>query len=183
VVGSSGSQGTYGHERVIAIDDSYAPRMRRALRAHGLRSGELRRLGVGHFVLVVALIAVWTRESGPLVTAWTALVVGLPYGLLVWAAVVLYAVHRWTRHFARELAPGRMLGLTVGPHSVRVRDHDSASEYAYATIRSVEVRDGVALIRPGSGLWVVPLELFEPVDLGVLQARAGRPGVEQVLLD
>jgi hypothetical protein len=87
VVGSSGSQGTYGHERVIVIDDSYAPRMRRALRAHGLRSGELRRLGVGHFVLVVALIAVWTRESGPLVTAWTALVVGLPYGLLVWAAV------------------------------------------------------------------------------------------------
>lgn len=183
MVGSSGSQGTRGHERVIVIDDSYAPRMRRALRAHALRSRELRRFGVGHFVVVLVLIAVWTRESGPLVAAWTSLVVGLPYGLLVWAAAVVYTVHRWTGHFARELAPGRMLGLTVGPHSIRVRDHDSASEYAYATIKSVEVRDGVALIRPGSALWVVPLELFDPVDLGVLQARAGRPGVEQVLLD
>jgi hypothetical protein len=157
--------------------------MRRALRAHALRSRELRRFGVGHFVVVLVLIAVWTREGGPLVAAWTSLVVGLPYGLLVWAAAVAYTVHRWTDHFARELAPGRMLGLTVGPHSIRVRDHDSAAEYAYATIKSVEVRDGVALIRPGSALWVVPLELFDPVDLGVLQARAGRPGVEQVLLD
>lgn len=168
---------------MVVIDASYAPRVRRALRAHGLRSRELLRFGAGNFVVVFALLIVSSRAHGPLVAVWTALVIGVPYALVVWTLVVLTTVHRWGRHFTRELAPGRMLGLTVGAHSIRVRDHDSSSEYGYATIKSVEVRDGVVLVRPGGALWALPIELFEPVDLGVLQARAGRPGVEQVLLD
>lgn len=183
MVGSPWSQGTRGRERVVVIDDTLAPRVRRALRAHGLRSPELRRFGLGALVVLLVLLAVGTRQHGLAVAAWTALVLGVPYALLTWAVAVWFTVRRWTRHFARELAPGRMLGLTVGPHTIRIRDHDSANEYAYSAIKAVEVREGVVLVRPGSALWVVPVELFDPVDLGVLKARAGKAGVEQVLLE
>jgi hypothetical protein len=182
VVGSSGSQGTRGRERVIVVDESLAPRMRRALRAHALRSPELRRFGLVLFALGFGVIAVTTRSHGLAVAFWSALVGSLPYALVMWAGTIWFTVRRWTRHFARELAPGRMLGLTVGPYSIRIRDHDSANEYAYSAINAVEVRDGVALIRPGSALWVVPIELFDPVDLGVLQTRAGKVGAAEPLL-
>jgi hypothetical protein len=183
VIGSSGLQGTHGRERVVVIDASFAPRLKWALRAHALHSAELRRFGLGMLAIAVVGIAVGTRDAGPAAMAWSSVVLGVPYALVVWAAAVWLTVRRWVRHFSRELAPGRMLGLTVGPHTIRIRDHDSANEYAYSAIKAVEVRDGVVLVRPGSALWAVPVELFDPVDLGVLKARAGKAGAEQVLLD
>ena len=182
MVGSSHAGSTGAREHVLVIDGSFAPRLRRALRAHALRSPSLARFGLTTLACVVVVVALSTRKAGPLGMAWYALVIGAPYALLAWGAAVLLTLRRWHRHFAREMAPGRMLGLTVGAHSIRIRDHDSANEYAYAAIKAVEVRHGVVLVRPGSALWALPVELFAPVDLGVLQARAGRPSAEQLLL-
>ena len=183
MLGTPGPHGTWARERVVVIDDSFAPRVRRALRAHGQHSHELQRYGLGVLLVAMAVVALATRRAGPAVMAWSALVIGVPFAFVSWVGAVWLTVRRWTRHFARELAPGRMLGLTVGAHSIRLRDHDSANEYAYSTIKAVEVRHGVVLVRPGSALWVVPVELFAAVDLGLLQARAGRPGMAQVLLE
>lgn len=81
------------------------------------------------------------------------------------------------RHYDRELVPGRLIGLTVGTQTIRYRDHDSCTEYAYSCISGVAVLGDVVVVDLGSGFWSLPMELFDGLGLEVLRARAGRPAL------
>ena len=96
--------------------------------------------------------------------------------LLVLAVVLVrYSVGRNLRTLVhKEYRPGRMLGLTVGSHSVRVRDHNSSHEVTYAAVEAVEQHGDVVVLALGERFWLLPIELFDPVTLAALRARVER---------
>lgn len=180
----SAGQRASARERIHVIDAHLAARQKRAIRRFVIRDPRNWRTLGFMGVLMAAITAFTVITKGA-----TAASVGGGVASLVVAFMLMCAfafavtLHRMSRWVDREFVAGRMLALTLGQHSLRVRDHDSAQEFAYSAIKRVEQYRDIVLISFGQTLWVLPIELFEPVDLGVLRARAGRTGVPQALLD
>jgi hypothetical protein len=173
-------------ERIHVIDAHLAARQKRALQRFVLRDVRAwRRFGIVGALMFAPLTTLSVLVKGPSTASVVATAVALfP---VTFAAVVVLTLAaklgRLNRWVDREFVAGSMLALTLGQHSIRVRDHDSAQEYAYSAIKRVELYRDIVVISFEATLWVLPIELFEPVDLGVLRARAGRTGVPQLLLD
>jgi hypothetical protein len=79
------------------------------------------------------------------------------------------------RNIDREFVAGRLIGLTIGSHTIRYRDHDSCVEYAYSCVKGIQKFGDVVVIGLGHGFWAVPIEMLDAVSLEVLRTRAGRP--------
>lgn len=175
MVGRSG--GTLGgRERIVIVDELLAGRIKRAARRYVLRRPQTWRTSVLACALVafaMVLPALFPPERLP-----TDAIVVLPLIVLAGSSVmVLLTMLHVRRHYDRELVPGRLIGLTVGTQTIRYRDHDSCTEYAYSCISGVAVMGDVVVVDLGSGFWTLPVELFDGLGLEVLRARAGRPAL------
>jgi hypothetical protein len=170
-------------ERIHVIDAQLAYRQKRAVRQFVLRDPATWRSLAGFAAAFAFIEVLLVITQGATPASITAAVLAYPV-IVVSTCLIAFAatLSRMNRWVDREFVPGRMLALTLGPSSIRVRDHDSAQEFAYSAMKRVEQYRDIVVIRFGHSLWVLPIELFEPVDLGVLRARAGRTGVPQSLL-
>ncbi|HEV7195394.1 MAG TPA: hypothetical protein VGN19_05605 [Pedococcus sp.] len=174
MVGPSGAG--RARERVVVIDASHAARMKRAGWRHVLRTVASPRQVASIYLGLLAFILVLERDDpgGALVHLAYALVTALPATALVWGAMVVVVSARLGGWVDREAVPGRMLGVTVGPHSLRIRDHDTSVEMSYSAVDRVVQLGDIVIVRHSPAMWMLPVEVFDPVDLGVLQARAGK---------
>ena len=163
-------------ESICVIDARTGGRLRAAGRHHLRATGQTRSV-VATWALVLGGAPVLWRVLQEGVTA-NALLLGLfmlPVGVVLAMALVAFSVDRNLRAFVRrEFQPGRMIGLTVGSHSLRIRDHNSSYEFTYDVIRRVEEHRDVVVVSCGDRFFLLPLELFDPVTLSVLRERAGR---------
>ena len=176
MVGRSG--GTLGvDERIVIVDELLAGRLKRAARRHVLRR---RRSGARRW----RPASCWCSASAPgparrrarsgcrrspLAARWPS-----------WsatAAMLGYQRGRVGRHYDREFVPGRLIGLTIGSQTIRFRDHDSCTEYAYSCVAGVVTLRDVVVVDLGETFWSLPIELFDGVGLEVLRTRAGRPAL------
>jgi len=162
-------------ESICVIDDRTAGRLRAAGRRHVLRSARSRSTVLTWTVVLGVLPVLFRRSAGGWAETVTTALALLPVGFLLALALVWLTVTRGLDSFTRrELQPGRLLGLTVGSHSVRVRDHDSSHEVTYDAIEAVEQHRDVVVVVLGDRFWLLPMELFAPVTLTMLRERAGR---------
>jgi hypothetical protein len=176
MVGRSG--GTLGgRERILIVDQLLAGRLKRAARRHVLRRPQTWTASmVTSAVLLLAVSApdlLGARPGG----VSTALLAAPGVYLGATAAMLGYTVFTIGKHFDREFAPGRVLGLTVGSQTICLRDHDSCTELAYSVIAGVVKLQDVVVIDFGQRFWALPIELFDGVGLEVLRTRAGRPAL------
>jgi hypothetical protein len=178
--------GGYGtgqaRERVLVVDASHAPRMRRAVWRYAVRNpalaGTAALLGLGSTAYVLALL----RDTAGTVlwrgtVLWHLVLAGLlvaPTTVLAWGVLLAFTGSRLGRWVDREAVPGRMVAVTVGPDSVRVRDHDMSVELSYVAVEDVDQVGDVVVVQHPGALWALPVEIFDPVDLGVLRARTRR---------
>ena len=176
MVGRSG--GTLGgRERIVIVDELLAGRLTRAARRHVLRRPEVWRTAVAtSFALFLCISA--PDLLGADSPGLTAVALAAPGGILVGTAAML-GYHAWAvgRHYRREFVPGRLIGLTIGSQTVRFRDHDSCTEYAYSCVAGVVSLRDVVVVVLGKTFWSLPIELFDGVGLEVLRTRAGRPAL------
>ena len=176
MVGRSG--GTLGgRERIVIVDGLLAGRLKRAARRHVLGRPQVWRTALAtSIVLVLCIIAPDLAAAEP--GAVLALALAAPGAIVLGTAVMLgYQAWHIGRHYDREFVPGRLVGLTVGSQTIRFRDHDSCTEYAYSCVTGVVARGDVVVIDLGKQFWALPMELFDGVALEVLRARAGRPAL------
>jgi hypothetical protein len=174
MVGTSG--GTLGgRERIIIVDELLPGRLKRAARRHILRRPQLWRSILVISLSVVTVLVVSALADGH-TRALTAAVLGLPaFAILTVAAVMGGTLMTVGRRIDREFVAGRLIGLTIGSHTIRFRDHDSCVEYAYSCVRGIETLGDVIVITVSSSFWLVPTEMLDGVSLEVLRTRAGRP--------
>jgi hypothetical protein len=174
MVGTSG--GTLGgRERIIIVDELLPGRLKRAARRHILRRPQLWRSILVICLSVCTVLVVSALTAGD-ARALTAAMLGLPaFVILIIAAVLGPTMVTVGRHIDREFVAGRLIGLTIGSHTIRYRDHDSCVEYAYSCVRGIERLGDVVVIAVSSSFWVVPMEMLDGVSLEVLRTRAGRP--------
>ena len=179
----STGQRAAARERIHVIDSHLAARQKRAIRWFVLRDprnwrtfGVMGALLAGFTTITVLSKGVSAASISGGLISWF---VAFPAMCAFACGTMIYRMNRWVD---REFVAGGLLALTLGPHSLRVRDHDSAQEFAYSAIKRVAQYRDIVLITFGDTMWVLPIELFEPMDLGVLRARAGRTGVPQALL-
>lgn len=180
MVGRSG--GTLGgRERIVIVDELLATRLKRAARRHVLRRRQAWRTALPTSALLMlavalpGLVAPERRLPSLALLGLPAVVLGVT-ALMLWLTVL--GVHR---HYDRELVPGRLVGLTVGTETLRYRDHDSSTEYAYSCIEEVVVLGDVIVVDFGRDFWSLPVELFDGMSLEVLRARAGRAALGTAL--
>ena len=170
---SGGTQG--GRERIVIVDELLPGRLKRAARKHVLRRPQLWQsvLFVGLTYLAVTAVPALTDGD---TRALAAAVLSLPVCVVfVGAAVLGSTMVTVGRNIDREFVPGRLIGVTIGSHTIRYRDHDSCLEYAYSSVRRIEKIGDVVVVVVGLGFWVVPMEVLDGVSLEVLRTRAGRP--------
>ena len=173
MVGKSG--GTLGgRERIVIVDEHLAGRLKRAGRRHVLRRPQTWTSAlVTSGVLLLAVTApdlLGARPGG----VSTAALAAPGIFLVATAATLGYTAFSIGKVFDREFVPGRILGLTVGSHTIRFRDHDSCTELAYSCVTGVIPLRDVVVVDLGQRFWALPIELFDGVSLEVLRARAGR---------
>lgn len=174
MVGRSG--GTLGgRERIVIVDSLLARRLKRAARRHVWRRPQTWRAAlVTSAVLLLAITAPDLLGAEPDGIAAAAL--AAPFVVLAATTVMLVTtVVAVGRHYDRELVPGRLIGLTVGSQTIRYRDHDSCTEYAYSCVVGVVSLGDVVVVDLGTSFWSLPMELFDGVGLEVVRAKAGRP--------
>jgi hypothetical protein len=165
-----------GREAICVIDEGSPGRLLRAARRH-LRSAPQTRSAVVSWAMALggapALFTTVTQgiSSSVLVTALLMLPVGY---LLAWLVVWLSVERNLRAHIRREFQPGRMLGLTVGSHSVRVRDHNSSYEFTYEVLKRVDQYRDVVVLGLGERFVLLPMELLDPGLLATLRSRSGR---------
>jgi hypothetical protein len=176
MVGRSG--GTPGaRERIAIVDALLAGRLKRAARRYVLGRPQVWRAALATSIAVVLCI-IAPNLTAPQPRALLALALAAPGAIVVGTAVMLgYQAWHVGRHYDREFVPGRLVGLTIGSQTIRFRDHDSCTEYAYSCVTGVEARGDVVVIELGKQFWALPMELFDGVALEVLRARAGRPAL------
>ena len=176
MVGNSG--GTLGgRERIVIVDEHLAGRLKRAGRRHVLRRRQTWTSSVlTSLVLLLCVSAPDLLGGRPGGVSATALAAPGVY-LVATAGMLGYTVFTIGRHFDREFVPGRILGLTVGSQTIRLRDHDSCTELAYSVIAGVVMLRDVVVVDLGQRFWALPIELLDGVSLEVLRARAGRPAL------
>ena len=173
MVGRSGGA-LGGRERIVIVNELLPNRLKRAARRHLLRAPQRWRPLVviaGSLATVGILKAVTAGDPQLLLVAALSLPVLLAYGF-VGGTVSASALGR---DIDREFVPGRLIGFSVGSHTIRYRDHDSCVEYAYSCVRGVRTVRDVVVVDLGFTFWALPIELFDGVSLEVLRTRAGRP--------
>lgn len=164
------------------VDNLLAGRVKRAMWKHTWASPATRRNGLAllAWVLVAGLTLVLHDRLDPLHAAWFLLVTVPAVAGLAYVALVALTMRQVGAFFDRQLVPGRMIGVTVGPSSLRVRDHDCAVEYAYPVITGVhqypDACGDIVVISRGTAVWALPIEMFDVHELHVLQTRVGRTG-------
>ena len=176
MVGRSG--GTLGgRERIVIVDELLAGRLTRAGRRHVLRRPQAWRTAmaasIAILLCVIAPELVGTEPAGLATAALAAL------GAVVVGTAAMLGCSAWAigRHYRREFVPGRLIGLTIGSQTIRFRDHDSCTEYAYSCVAGVVSLGDVVVVDLGTSFWSLPIELFDGVGLEVLRTRAGRPAL------
>ncbi len=174
MVGTSGGA-LGGRERIVIVDELLPGRLKRAARKHLLRRRQLWRSILLICVSVLTVLVVSALADGD-ARALAAVMLGFPaYAVLTVVAVMGSTMLAVGRHINREFVAGRLIGLTIGSHTIRYRDHDSCVEYAYSCVRGIEKLGDVVVIAVSSSFWVVPMEMLDSVSLEVLRTRAGRP--------
>jgi hypothetical protein len=166
--------GESGRETICVIDDHSPARLLRAARRH-LRGAPQTRGAVASWTLALgvapALYTAFREGTGGLALALVMLPVGY---LLAWALVWLSVERNLRAFIRREFRPGRMLGLTVGSHSVRVRDHNSSYEFTYEVVKRVEQYRDVLVLGLDERFFLLPMELLDAGLLATLRTRSGR---------
>jgi hypothetical protein len=165
-----------GREAICVIDEGSPGRLLRAARRH------LRSAPQTH-----AAVVSWAMALGVAPAAFTAVTQGfsssvlllalfmMPGGYLLAWVLVLLSVERNLRVFIRrEFQPGRMLGLTVGSHSVRVRDHNRSYEFTYEVLKRVDQYRDVVVLGLEERFVLLPMELLDAGLLSTLRSRSGR---------
>ncbi|MFC8503010.1 hypothetical protein ACFUC1_11640 [Pedococcus sp. NPDC057267] len=141
-------------------------------------------------MLVGAVALLWlptvtTELTGP---ALRPEVLAFSTGILVCATglclVVALAMVRLSTSaaVARDFAPGQLVGVVVGPHSLRVRGHHCSHEVSYDLLHTVEQFDGIVVVAMTGRYWLLPAEVFDTAGLVALRQRAGRRPFPQALL-
>jgi hypothetical protein len=176
MVGRSG--GTLGgRERIVIVDELLAGRLKRAARRHVIRRRQTWQsvLVTGALLLLaIAAPGLWGADPGGVSVA----VLAAPAIVLLGTVLLLLStVFGIGRHYDREFVPGRLIGLTIGSQTIRFRDHDSCTEYAYSCVAGVVRLQDVVVVDLGRSFWSLPIELFDAVGLEVLRTRAGRPAL------
>lgn len=172
----------HAQERIHIVDSLLAGRVKRAMWKHTWGSPVTRRNGLALlvWVLLAGLALVVHDRLDPVHAAWFLLVSVPAVAGLSYMALVALTMRQVGGFFERQLVPGRMIGVTVGPGSLRVRDHDCAVEYAYPVITGVhQYRDAcgdIVVISRGTAVWALPAEMFDVHELHILQTRVGRTG-------
>jgi hypothetical protein len=174
MVGASG--GTLGgRERIVIVDELLPGRLKRAARRHALRRRQHWRSAtvVAACLLALTAAAAYVYRDSHAVSA--AVLSATVYLFLAGAAVMATTAVSVSRQIDSQIVPGRLIGLAVGSHTIRYRDRDSCTEYAYSCVRAVQKLGDVVVVDLGARFWAVPAELFDDVSLEVLRTRAGRP--------
>lgn len=166
-----------GRERIVIVDELLRGRLMRAARRHVLRRPETWRTALATSIVVVLCISA-PDLLGADSRGLSAAALAAPAAILLGTAALL-GYHAWAvgRHYHREFVPGRLIGLTIGSQTIRFRDHDSCTEYAYSCVAGVVSLGDVVVVDLGKSFWSLPTELFDGVGLEVLRTRAGRPGL------
>lgn len=173
MVGTSGGT-PGGHERIVIVDEELPGRLKRAARRHVLRRPQLWQSVLILSIALLGVMAVPGFADGDS-SAVIAALLSFPVCLVI-AGVAMMGSTMLTvgRNIDREFVAGRLIGLTVGSHTIRYRDHDSCVEYAFSCVRAVQKFGDVVVIGLGHGFWAVPIEMLDAVSLEVLRTRAGR---------
>ncbi|WP_270887738.1 hypothetical protein [Pedococcus sp. 5OH_020] len=166
------------------MDELLAARVKSAMWKHTWRSPALWKnaLAVMSVVLVVGAVMVF-HHGADRRQVLSFLLMSVPAAAAVaYAGLVALTMQRIGSHLDRQLVPGRMLAVTMGTQSLRVRDHQSAVEYAYPVITGVHQYGDIVVISRGSAMWALPVEMFDTHDLHILRARVGRAGLPTSLV-
>ena len=166
-----------GRERIVIVDELLAGRLKRAARRHVSRRPQVWRTALLTGVTLLLALSLPDLLSGELGGLWTAVLVVPVVVALGTAAMVAFSWFAVGKHYDREFVPGRLIGLTVGNQTIRFRDHDSCTEYAYSCVAGVTTLQDVVVVDLGQTFWSLPIELFDGVGLEVLRTRAGRPAL------
>jgi hypothetical protein len=167
-----------GRERIVVVDELLPGRLKWASRRHVLRRRQTWRPPLVVALVLFVLLVAPDLLAGEAISLPLATVLGGPVVVLMTAAiVVLWSQVSVGRHIDTEVVPGRLIGLSIGSHTIRYRDHDSCVEYAYSCVSSVQLLRDVVVVDLGRDFWVVPIELFDGVSLEVLRTRAGSPAL------
>jgi hypothetical protein len=176
MVGRSG--GTLGgRERIVIVDELLARRLKRAARRHVVRRPQVWRAALLlSLAFALALLLPDLAGAGP---GHPSQAIPAAVGMVLAATGTMLGHTAWAvgKHYDREFVPGRLIGLTIGTQTIRYRDHDSCTEYAYSCVAGVVSLRDVVVVDLGQVFWSLPIELFDGVGLEVLRARAGRPAL------
>lgn len=172
-------------EAIVLVDEQMARRALRAARRHVLRRPRTWAAALGAVALLwlpttVSALSGTGPRGGAL--ASTLAVLGCVTAL---CPVVVVAMVRLSvsATVARDLGPGQLVGVVVGPRTLRVRGHHSSHEVSYALIRSIEQAGGMVVVSVTGRYWLLPVELFDTASLAALRQRAGtRAGVGALLV-
>jgi hypothetical protein len=172
------------HEAIVLVDDLMARRALRAARRHVLRQPRtwataLAAVGLLWLPTTVAALTGPGLGKGALTSSLLVLACATCLCPAVTVGMVRLSV---SVAVARWLGPGQLVGVVVGPHTLRVRGHHCSHEVSYDLIRSVEQSGGMVVVAVTGRYWLLPVELFDPASLGVLCHRAGRRSAPSALL-
>lgn len=163
-------------EGIVVVDEPMARRALRAARRHVLRRPQTWAILLGA-VTLLWLPTVTAELTGP---GLRPQVLASSAGILLCATalcpVVGLAMVRLSTSaaVARNLAPGQLVGVVVGPHSLRVRGHHCSHEVSYDLLHTVDQYDGIVVVAMTGRYWLLPAEAFDTAGLVALRQRAGR---------
>ena len=171
-------------EAIVLVDEQMAHRALRAARRHVLHRPRTWALVLGAIALLW-LPTVTAELSGPGLSAAalssSAVVLATTTLLCPVVAVALVRLST-SAAVARDFAPGQLVGVVVGPRSLRIRGHHCSHEVSWDLISSVEESGGIIVVAMPGRYWLLPVEVFDTPTLEALRQRAGRRPFPQALL-
>lgn len=181
--GTAGAEGG-AREGIAVVDEQMAQRALRAARRHVLRRPQTWAAVLGAVALLwLPTVTAELTGAGLGPAALAASAVVLVCATLLCPVVAVAMVRLSTSAaVARDFAPGQLVGVVVGPHSLRIRGHHCSHEVSYDLIHAVEQSGGIVVVSLTGRYWLIPEEVLDPVSLRTLRQRAGRRPFPQALL-